>query len=109
MSRRGFVALAMALLIPFPVGAAPAPLPRPSPAERNQAPLDAFRAALRDGRAVQVTLEVPLDVEFTVPTPPVGTAYSLEIEEGGGVTTIVYDADAGRTLAVSRSARGRCA
>src|SRR4051794_5716422 len=99
MSRRAFAALA---LIPFPVGSAPAPPPRPSPAERNQEAVDAIRAALRAGRDVRVGLTAPPGEELTPPTPPLGTAYTLETEdEGGLMSRVVYAAEAGPALGIT--------
>jgi hypothetical protein len=102
VSRPIFAALA-SLLIAFPGWADPTPPPR---TEGTLVPVAAMRAALAAGRDVRVALDVPLGEEVTLPTPAVGTAYTLEIAEGDSVTRVVYAAEAGRTLVVSRTTPG---
>src|SRR5262245_38219025 len=108
MSRCSFAALTIALLLaPYPTGAAPAPRPRPTQADRNETAREAIRAALRDHRSTSVTLEAALNEELTLPTPPVGKAYTLEMADGEGVySTIIYAADAGRAFGVTHRATG---
>jgi hypothetical protein len=103
-SSRKLAPLIFAVMLPaLAAHAAPLPFPRGEPAgEGNQAAIDAIREALRAGRSVRVRLAAPLGQELTLPTPPVGTAYTVDMEdEGGLISRIVYAAEAGRALGLT--------